>query len=79
MKNPLVDKSYLNCICEECGKPAEALTKWKYSNQYFRAQYRCEKCNKNYQVNVRFRKLYDRTEIRKIVKPIVEEETETVN
>lgn len=74
MKNPLVDKSYLNCICEECGKPAEALTKWKYSNQYFRAQYRCENCNKDYQVNVRFRKLYDRTEIRKIVKPIVEEE-----
>ncbi len=78
MKNPLVDKSYLNCICEECGKPAEALTKWKYSNQYFRAQYRCEDCDKNYQVNVRFRKLYDRTEIRKIVKPIVEEETEQV-
>lgn len=78
MKNPLVDKSYLNCICEECGKPASALTKWKYSNQYFRAQYRCEKCDKNYQVNVRFKKLYDRTEIRKIVKPIVEEEIETV-
>lgn len=78
MKNPLVDKSYLNCICEECGKPAEALTKWKYSNQYFRAQYRCESCNKEYQVNVRFRKLYDRTEIRKIVKPITEE-TEQVN
>lgn len=78
MKNPLVDKSYLNCICEECGKPAEALTKWKYSNQYFRAQYRCENCDRNYQVNVRFRKLYDRTEIRKIVKPIIEgEETAT--
>ncbi len=78
MKNPLVDKSYLNCICEECGRPAQALTKWKYSNQYFRAQYRCENCNKNYQVNVRFKKLYDRTEIRKIVKPIVEEDSETV-
>lgn len=75
MKNPLVDKSYLNCTCEECGKPATALTKWKYSNQYFRAQYYCESCDKKYQVNVRFRKMYDRTEIRKIVKPIVEEET----
>lgn len=75
MKNPLVDKSYLNCTCEDCGKPATALTKWKYSNQYFRAQYICEDCDKKYQVNVRFKKLYDRTEIRKIVKPIVEEET----
>ncbi len=74
MKNPLVDKSYLNCTCEDCGKPATALTKWKYSNQYFRAQYICEDCDKKYQVNVRFKKLYDRTEIRKIVKPIVEEE-----
>lgn len=74
IKNPLVDKTQLNCTCEKCGDQCTALTKWKYSNQYFRAQYRCEKCDVNYQVNVRFRKLYDRTEIRKIVK-IIEDET----
>lgn len=78
MKNPLVDKSYLNCTCETCGKQAEALTKWKYSNQYFRAQYYCRKCDKKYQVNVRFKKLYDRTEIRKITRIIEEEKEETV-
>ncbi len=74
IKNPLVDKTQLNCVCEKCGDTCKALTKWKYSNQYFRAQYHCEKCDVKYQVNVRFRKLYDRTEIRKIVK-VIEEET----
>ncbi len=73
IKNPLVDKTQLNCVCEKCGDICKALTKWKYSNQYFRAQYHCEKCDVKYQVNVRFRKLYDRTEIRKIVKVIEEE------
>lgn len=76
IKNPLVDKTQLNCTCESCGKPCEALTKWKYSNQYFRAQYHCKGCDVKYQVNVRFRKLYDRTEIRKIVKVIEEEAVE---
>lgn len=75
LKNPLVDKKQLSCTCEKCGKPAAALTRWKYSNQYFRAQYYCAECEIAYQVNVRFRKLYDRTEVRKIVKVIEEEET----
>lgn len=77
IKNPLVDKSYLNCVCKTCGEQAEPVTNWKYSNQYFRAKYYCKKCNTAYLVNVRFKKLYDRTEVRKIVKPVEEDESQT--
>ncbi len=73
LDNPLVDKSQLEFACPECENKAKQLTKWKYSNQYFRTQFLCESCQKKYQVNVRFRKLYDKTDVRKIVKEIKEE------
>ncbi len=76
LDNPLVDRSMLYCDCEQCGVPAEQKSKWKYSNQYFRAQFTCPECNQKYQVNVRFRKLYDRTDVRRIVKKIEDEPTE---
>jgi len=64
--NPLVDKNELNCICESCKTAAKKITEWAYSNQYFRAVYYCESCNKKYSVGVRFKKYYDRLDIRKI-------------
>lgn len=78
IKNPLVDKSYLTYKCEKCSGKAKQLSAWKYSNQYFRADYFCEKCDYGVTVMVRFRKLYDSTEIKKIIKPIVmREDTQT--
>lgn len=74
LDNPLVDKSQLIFNCPDCQNEAKQLAKWKYSNQYFRTQFLCEECDKKYQVNVRFRKLYDKTDVRKIVKEIKQEE-----
>ena len=79
IKNPLVDKSYLTYKCEKCGGKAKQLTAWKYSNQFFRANYYCKKCDHKVTVMVRFRKMYDSTEIKKVIKPIVDEETVTTN
>lgn len=70
IKNPLVDKSYLKYKCEKCGGKAKQLTPWKYSNQYFRANYYCPKCDHAVTVLVRFRKMYDSTEIKKLIKPL---------
>ncbi|MBQ7653933.1 MAG: exonuclease domain-containing protein [Clostridia bacterium] len=70
IKNPLVDKSYLKYKCEKCGGKAQQLTSWKYSNQYFRANFYCPKCDHAVTVMVRFRKMYDSTEIKKVIKPL---------
>ena len=70
IKNPLVDKSYLTYRCEKCGGKAKQLTSWKYSNQYFRSNYYCSKCDYAVTVMVRFRKTYEGTEIKKLIKPI---------
>lgn len=77
--NPLVDLNEMNCICESCKCAASQITEWKYSNQYFRAVFSCELCNKKYNVGVRFKKYYDRLDIRKIYSLILDNDETTCN
>ena len=65
--NPLVDKKRLNHVCEACGNQCSQTTKWKFHCQFFRANFYCPECDLNYTVGVRFKKLYDEVEFRKIV------------
>lgn len=63
--NPLVDKSRLNHSCETCHTQTKQLTEWKNNNQYFRAKFYCSKCEKRFKVGVRFKKYFDRLDVRK--------------
>lgn len=63
--NPLVDRSRLNYSCKICHNEAKKLTEWKNVNQYFRAEYHCSECDKNFRVGVRFKKYFDRLDVRK--------------
>lgn len=77
--NPLVDKKRLNHTCESCGETCEQLSNWKFHCQFFRANFYCENCDLTYSVGVRFKRLYDQVEFRKIVsviepEPIIETE-----
>lgn len=77
--NPLVDKSKLCHSCAECGVPCELTGEWKYHNQFFRATYHCGCCGRDYLVKVKFKKLYDRVEFRKIetlIEPAAEDAAE---
>ena len=65
--NPLVDKKKLNHSCENCGLQCEQLTKWKFHCQFFRANLYCKNCDLTFSVGVRFKKLFDQVEFRKIV------------
>ena len=80
--NPLVDKKRLNHTCESCGQQCSQQTKWKFHCQFFRANFYCPNCDLTYSVGVRFKKLYDQVEFRKIVsvkepEPKIESEEET--
>lgn len=72
--NPLVDKGQLDYECGDCGVHGNIIKNWRYSNQYFRAIYICPQCGKKVRVAVRFKKYYDRLDVRKTVTPIVDEE-----
>lgn len=73
--NPLVDKKRLCHVCETCAESCEQLTPWKFHCQFFRANFYCETCDLTYTVGVRFKKLYDKVEFRKIVS-VMEMQTE---
>lgn len=66
--NPLVDKKEFYCNCEKCAKPCEQKSEWKYHNQFFRAVYYCPDCNLHFNAGVRFKKYFDRVEIRRMSK-----------
>ncbi|MBO4338702.1 MAG: exonuclease domain-containing protein [Clostridiales bacterium] len=64
INHPLVDKSLLECKCIKCGETAVRQTDWKYSNQYFRADFKCENCGALLRYAIRFKKYYDHLDIR---------------
>ncbi len=75
INSPFVDKSLFNYTCEECGVKGKLIKKWRYSNQYFRANYVCPQCGKRVRVAVRFKKYFDRLDTRKTVTLITDEQS----
>lgn len=71
--NPLVDKSLLSCRCIHCGEMARRETDWQFVNQYFRSEFFCENCGVQLKYCVRFKKHYDRLDIRHTTCEITEE------
>ena len=67
IENPLVDKKRLEHYCDTCGKPCALVEPWKFSCNFFRAKFYCEDCDTTYAVRVRFKKLYDSVDFKKIV------------
>ncbi|MBR6940683.1 MAG: exonuclease domain-containing protein [Clostridia bacterium] len=74
--NPMIDKKRLEHYCDACGKQCELVTPWKFSCQYFRAVFHCDSCDTTYAVKVRFKKLYDRVDYKKVVTVVTPESEE---
>lgn len=67
LDNPLIDKRKLEHYCDTCGGRCELVTPWKFSCQFFRTMFYCKSCDTTYAVRVRFKKLYDSVDYKKIV------------
>ncbi len=79
INNPKVDKREFHYECIFCGA-ADTVQRsnWKYSNQYFRAEYDCPRCGKTARAGVRFKVFYDRIDVRRIASELLPpEEDET--
>lgn len=59
INNPLVDKSQLYFICDECNIRAEQLTHFKVKNKNFVARFRCPKCRKIFTGRISMRLKFD--------------------
>ena len=53
-----IDKTKLLFNCPKCGKNAKRITKWKYSNRWFWANFTCG-CGEKFCGRVSFKKTYD--------------------
>ncbi len=61
-----IDKSQLEFVCEKCGRKAKRVSKWKYSNRWFWANFECE-CKNKFSGRISFKKTYDDLIVRKKV------------
>ncbi len=59
IKNPLIDKKEFFICCDKCGKKARRKTKWIMKNRSFRAQFKCNKCKREFEGRLTFRLKYE--------------------
>lgn len=59
IKNPLIDKKEFYICCEKCGRKARRKTKWVMKNRSFRAQFRCNRCRRDFEGRLTFRLKYE--------------------
>ncbi len=69
--DPLIDKNLFNCYCDICGGKVETKKKWRFTNQSFRGVFFCHKCNREFRVNLRIKKFYDRLDIKRNYSEII--------
>lgn len=65
INDPIVDKEIFNCRCCVCGHSVETVKKWKFVNQSFRGVFFCPECSREFSVNLRIKKYYDRLDIKR--------------
>ncbi len=63
LKDENIDKKYLVFQCPKCNKKVKKVTKWKYSNRWFAANFICD-CGEKFNGRVTFKKTYDNLIVR---------------
>lgn len=63
--DPLIDRKMFNCYCDICGGKVDTVKKWKFINQSFMGVFFCDNCNREFKVNLRIKKFYDRLDIKR--------------
>lgn len=58
LKDENIDKKYLEFACPKCKCKAKKVSKWKYSNRWFCANFICD-CGEKFNGRVTFKKTYD--------------------
>ena len=77
INDELVDKSTQIFYCEKCESKMRRLTKWRYHNNWFNANFICDDCCKKYVCRVSYKKTYDNLIVkRRILEPKVKENKE---
>lgn len=72
INDKLIDKSILEFNCEKCGDKMKRISKWRFHNNSFTANFICNTCEKKFICRVRFKKTFDDLIVsRKVLEPKV--------
>lgn len=73
----LIDKNTLVFYCEKCENKMRRISKWRYHNNWFNANFVCEDCGKKYVCRVSYKKTYDDLIVkRRVLEPKVKTDKE---
>lgn len=76
IESPAIDKKLLACACDQCGKPASRVSKWKFFNNAFHAYFYCGHCARKLDYSIRFKQYFDRLDIRTRIREAREKQEE---
>lgn len=79
LKDKRINNNYLVFMCPQCEKHLVRQNKWKYKNNWFRAELLCENCNINYRGMISFKQAYEKVITKKRVLPLVKHREEISN
>ncbi len=66
--DPLVKRSDLCFVCENCGKNLHRKSRWSFRSRHFCADFVCRGCKKTYVARVQYKQTYDGLEVRRRLK-----------
>ncbi len=67
LDSPYVDRQQMYFECDRCGQLAKRVTPWVFKNRWFKAQFHCRRCNRDFIGKIAFKKLYDSVSVKKRV------------
>jgi len=79
INSPFVDKAKMVCRCDVCGEVATQVSEWKFYSQGFNAFFRCENCQRDMKYTVRFKRYFDRVDVKAKLTPVVKEQEDAQN
>lgn len=79
LKDKRINNNHLVFSCTQCKKLLTRQNKWKYKNNWFRAELLCEKCNTKFRGMISFRQTYDKVITKKRILPLVKHAEETAD
>lgn len=60
-----IDRKQMRFCCDECGKRAKRVTKWKVNNKSFTAEFVCKHCKRKFNGRISFKKKFDEVVVKK--------------
>lgn len=75
-QNPLIDKREMYFLCDVCGHKTRRKTRWNVKNKSFRAEFRCTRCDRDFEGRISFKKTFEGVVVNKKIHTLKEKEEE---